>query len=201
MSNSTCIRGRLPIGAPPNSSFQEIPTHPTEFEQVQQEVAKVVAGLSQVDFRPSGPFDDADDRFDPWPGPSHRKLQATDRSPQRRHQILNAAAASAQTDGGYDAGIQVVPLSRICKAFRIPPKRCARRALRWPPRNRRSSPPRARFAEARAILDPASPITYQLNKTLEDISGAARSTRELADFLQRNPSAIIRGRAVSQDGR
>ena len=50
------------------------------------------------------------------------------------------------------------------------------------------------FAEAKAMLDPASPITYELNKTLEDISGAAPSTRELADFLQRNPSAVIRGR-------
>ena len=59
----------------------------------------------------------------------------------------------------------------------------------------------ATFVEAKAILDPASPLTYQLNKTLEDISGAARSTRELADFLQRNPSAVIRGRAASQDGR
>jgi len=50
-------------------------------------------------------------------------------------------------------------------------------------------------------LSCAAPITYQFSKTLEDISGAARSTRDLTDFLQRNPSAIIRGRAVSQDGR
>ena len=38
-------------------------------------------------------------------------------------------------------------------------------------------------------------------ETVEEITGAARSTRELADFLQRNPSAIVRGRPVSQDER
>jgi paraquat-inducible protein B len=59
----------------------------------------------------------------------------------------------------------------------------------------------AAFAKAKVTLDPASPITYQLNKALEEISGAARSTHELADFLERNPSAVIRGRAVSQNGR
>jgi paraquat-inducible protein B len=44
-------------------------------------------------------------------------------------------------------------------------------------------------------LRPDSPLVYRANHALEDISAAANSVRQLADYLQRNPSAIVRGRA------
>jgi paraquat-inducible protein B len=45
-----------------------------------------------------------------------------------------------------------------------------------------------------AGLQPDSPLVYHTNQALENVSAAARSLRELGDYLQRNPSAIIRGR-------
>ena len=48
-------------------------------------------------------------------------------------------------------------------------------------------------------IEPNSPINYQALQTLQDVSAAAHSVKELADYLQRNPSAIVRGRDFSQD--
>ena len=46
----------------------------------------------------------------------------------------------------------------------------------------------------RETVGPGSPISYQLGQTLSDLSQAARAMRDLADYLNRNPSAIVRGR-------
>jgi paraquat-inducible protein B len=45
-----------------------------------------------------------------------------------------------------------------------------------------------------AGLQPDAPLVYRANLALENVSAAARSLRELGDYLQRNPSAIVRGR-------
>ncbi len=44
---------------------------------------------------------------------------------------------------------------------------------------------------------PDSPLAYRLNATLDNLSGASDAIRELADYLQRNPSALVRGKYVS----
>jgi paraquat-inducible protein B len=46
----------------------------------------------------------------------------------------------------------------------------------------------------RTTTEPASPLIYRMNKTLDDVSNAANAIQELADYLKRNPSAILRGR-------
>ncbi len=39
-----------------------------------------------------------------------------------------------------------------------------------------------------------SDLSYYLNQTLEELSGAARSIRVLADYLERHPDALLRGK-------
>ena len=39
-----------------------------------------------------------------------------------------------------------------------------------------------------------SPVIYELNKTLEDVSALARSIRTLTDYLERRPETLIRGK-------
>jgi paraquat-inducible protein B len=41
---------------------------------------------------------------------------------------------------------------------------------------------------------PGSPVTYQLATTLEELSAAARSLRQLTDMLERNPETLLRGK-------
>jgi paraquat-inducible protein B len=45
-----------------------------------------------------------------------------------------------------------------------------------------------------AGLAPDSPLTYRLSVALENISEASSGIRELTDYLENNPSAIVRGR-------
>ena len=48
------------------------------------------------------------------------------------------------------------------------------------------------------FVEPASPLSVRLNATLEEISSAARSVRILADYIERNPAALVRGRDGGQ---
>ncbi|MDX1394327.1 MAG: qaraquat-inducible protein B, partial [Gemmatimonadota bacterium] len=46
----------------------------------------------------------------------------------------------------------------------------------------------------REAIEPHGRLAYRLDVALRDLAEAARSFRALADYLERNPSAIIRGR-------
>jgi paraquat-inducible protein B len=44
-----------------------------------------------------------------------------------------------------------------------------------------------------------SPLPYELTRTLQEVSAAARSVRLLTGYLERNPSALIFGRPVARE--
>ena len=52
--------------------------------------------------------------------------------------------------------------------------------------------------ELRGVAGAESPLVGQLNDTLTEFSDAARSIRLLADYLNRNPSALLGGRKHSE---
>ena len=52
----------------------------------------------------------------------------------------------------------------------------------------------ATLVSTRAQVDPQSPMSVQLTETLEELAAAARALRSLADYLEQNPSAIVRGK-------
>jgi phospholipid/cholesterol/gamma-HCH transport system substrate-binding protein len=45
------------------------------------------------------------------------------------------------------------------------------------------------------LVDPASPLAWQLTKTLGELQSTSRALRHLAEALERDPSALVRGRA------
>ncbi len=53
------------------------------------------------------------------------------------------------------------------------------------------------LATVQMTLGPDSPLNYELAQTLEQTSSAARSLRQLSDYLRRNPSSVVRGRYTS----
>lgn len=53
---------------------------------------------------------------------------------------------------------------------------------------------RETVSAARTLIEPGSPLDHELRKTLQDVSTAARALGELADFLERNPSALLYGK-------
>jgi paraquat-inducible protein B len=56
------------------------------------------------------------------------------------------------------------------------------------------------LAAVQMTLGPNAPLNYELAQTLEQTSAAARSLRELSDYLRRNPSSLVRGRYTSDQG-
>lgn len=51
------------------------------------------------------------------------------------------------------------------------------------------------LAVIEAAVEQDSPLQYRLDTALEDLSSAARSVRDLADFLERHPEALLRGKS------
>jgi paraquat-inducible protein B len=47
---------------------------------------------------------------------------------------------------------------------------------------------------ARQVIEEGSPISVDLRRTLQEISGAARSLRIMADYFERHPEALLRGK-------
>ena len=56
---------------------------------------------------------------------------------------------------------------------------------------------RATMQTVQTLVDPSSPLAKELLASLQEVAGAARSLRLLADTLERNPSALVRGKDVS----
>ena len=46
------------------------------------------------------------------------------------------------------------------------------------------------------MLDPDSPMAVHLNQALEQLSETTQIVGEFVDYLQRNPSAVVRGKYV-----
>ncbi len=54
----------------------------------------------------------------------------------------------------------------------------------------------AMLANLRAVIEPGSPLLTNLETSLREIGYAATALSELADYLQQNPSALLRGKNV-----
>jgi len=54
------------------------------------------------------------------------------------------------------------------------------------------------LASAQGTIGKESPVIYQFDKTLEEISRMARSIRSLADYLERHPNALLYGKGKPQ---
>ena len=57
------------------------------------------------------------------------------------------------------------------------------------------------LAALQTTIEPGSPLSYQLSTALQNLSEASTAIRQLADYLQRNPSALVRGRYVPANER
>lgn len=49
------------------------------------------------------------------------------------------------------------------------------------------------------VIHPRAPLVHQLTSTLGELSDAARSVRQFADYLERNPNALLTGRPPAEE--
>ena len=57
---------------------------------------------------------------------------------------------------------------------------------------------RMTMADLRTQMAPESPITYRLTQTLAELENTARAFRVLAEYLEQNPAALVRGKEVEE---
>jgi paraquat-inducible protein B len=53
------------------------------------------------------------------------------------------------------------------------------------------------LSAVRGVMSPDAPLIVELENTLQEISATARSFRQLADYLERHPEALIQGKGES----
>jgi len=165
--------------APHDSLYPEIPTLPTAFEQAQELAMEALTKLGRVDLEKliTGLTDTV------------AQMSELAKSPQLKTAIeslpgainrLGAAAESIQRLADH-ANTQLASTTEALRKTSM----SATLALEQT---------QATLKGVRETVGPGSPISYQLGQTLSDLSQAARAMRDLADYLNRNPSAIVRGR-------
>ena len=170
--------------APQGSPLQEIPAIPTTLEQAQAVAVRIFERLDKVDF--GAVFTQMTGMLDSirqiTTSPALREVVAN--SEKTRQQLDRALAGAQQTLNTMNR--QVPPLSNSLQKTSVSADAAAKQA-------------RLTLGTLQTTIEPNSPVNYQMLQTLQDVSAAAHSIKELADYLQRNPSAIIRGRDISQD--
>ncbi len=173
--------------------YPEIPTVPTELEQVQDTVTRIINKLEEIDFKAMiNSVTKASDGVSQLVNSPALKsiLQSLDQDmPQLREAISDFrrfTATATNNVGNVSADLRqtlTVAQSTI-EQFAATMKEA-----------------QATIVSVRATIDPDSPAFYELTKSLREVSGAARSLRVLANTLDRNPQALISGNPENQEGK
>lgn len=167
------------------SPYPEIPTVPTTLERAQVTLEKLFTQLEKIDFHAliasMTNTANAINQFTRSP-----KLQQGLDALSQAAVNLNRASVSIRKVSA-EISTQAGPIASDLRAT----SKSASAAL-----NQMQST----LKSVQVSIQPGSPLNYQLIQTLHQLSSAARAMRELADFLQRNPSAVVRGKSYSGSG-
>ncbi len=179
---------------PGSGRYPEIPTIPTDFQQIQETAMRALAKFDKVDIvQLTQSITNAGNAAanllnSPDLKATLASLQTTTRnlniSLQTTTRNLDKTLSSIRTlAGNLDdrAGPLLVSLKKTSDQASTALVQISSAA-----------------AELQTTLAPDAPLTYQLGAALENFSEASSAIRELSDYLQRNPSALVRGKYVSE---
>ena len=166
---------------PPGSKYREIPTVPTSLEQLQAKALKALAKLDEIDFGAlvASLTDTAR---------ATRSLVASPQLTQTIVQLKETAAAMKVAMG------RIASATNHLDAHIDPVLVSLRKTSDQATQTLASA--QTTLSELNGTLDPESPLGYQMIHTLQSVSQASQAVTALADYLQRNPSALIRGKAT-----
>jgi paraquat-inducible protein B len=170
---------------PQNSTYTEIPTLPTALEQAQSVAMKLMDQLNNV-------------QLDQLVVTATQALAAV-RDLADSQDMKDSLASLKATGQSLDRTSESVRTLTVHLDHEIGPMGVS---LQTTARNADAT-----FKKTQSTLDrlddtlrPDAPLLYQANHTLVDLSEAARAIRQLAEYLERNPDAIVRGRAYQKGG-
>jgi len=169
---------------PRSSRYQEIPTIPTTIEQVQQGAMRALSELDRIDFAGMAhSIRDASDSINEFA--RSQSLKDAINSLTATAASLNGAAVAIRA-AANNVNTKIDPLAASLKRTSDDADTTMKQV-------------KLALGDVQTTLAPDSPVTYQLKTTLKDMSEASRSIRELADYLQRNPSALVRGKYIQNE--
>jgi phospholipid/cholesterol/gamma-HCH transport system substrate-binding protein len=184
---------------PPDSQYQEIPTITTTMQKAQDILGQLLSKLDDIDFKALlTSVADAVKNFDglaknpdlleAFAGANRLvnkpELHAAIRSlDQTVLKIAQAADGVQKVAGSLDhsVGTLSADLKETLTGVREAVKQI-----------------QITVANVDGFVDPNSPAAYELTKALKEFSGAARSIRIMADYLDRNPRALLFGRPETE---
>ncbi|HUO05969.1 MAG TPA: MlaD family protein [Candidatus Binataceae bacterium] len=173
----------IKMSGPPGLTMQEIPTVPTALEEAQSVATRIIERLDKIDF-------------------GLLMTKATD-TLMAINQLANSPALKQSFNEFNDATKQ---LNSTLGDMRVTLDHVNRQIdpladnLKKTTRDAGDAMVQAKetLGTVKTTIQPGSPLNYQAVQTLQDVSAAARSLKNLADLLQRNPSSVVRGRDLNQ---
>lgn len=162
----------------------EIPTIPTTLEQASTQAREVISELREIDFK--GMVDQANAAL--------AGINKLVNDPALRAALDQLPGAVKNVNGAVESANallrrverQVDPLSNEMHTTLVG----AQRAM---------STVEQTASAATTLIEPGSPLDHDLRRSLQSVSQAADALRLFADYLERNPSALIYGRSQSQE--
>lgn len=170
-------RPGTPVTLFPNETvYRQIPTLPSTLQEFNRTASRVLEELSRVD-------------FEALIGSVTSTVQGIDRtvnSPQIDEALVNVNQTLVQLrELTADVSQNVAPIADDVRTITITISSALLRVEHT-------------LESLQGMIDPDSPLTYDLQRSLERLGGAADAIRNFVDYLDRNPSALIRGRAAGE---
>jgi phospholipid/cholesterol/gamma-HCH transport system substrate-binding protein len=169
----------------PGAKELEIPTIPTALEQAQEDINGALSKLRKIDFEAL--FTSLTETLD-----ALRQLVGSPRTQAVIDSLTRATDSLDKTSTSFrhlaeSIHAEISPLSKSLQRTSDTANLALKQAQQT-------------LATMQTTVDPESPLGFQIRETLAQLSEAARQVRELAELLQRNPSAIVRGKATKGAG-
>lgn len=166
---------------PGTAKYPEIPTRPTTLEQAQETAMRALAKLDKIDFDAlvksmTNAANSANQLL------SSPDLKATVASLKDTAANLNKTVVSVRQDIAT-LNAKTDPLIKSLKKTSDD----ADIAL---------AQTKSTMADLQTAIAPDSTLRYRVDTALDNLSEASSAIRQLADYLQRNPSAVVRGKYV-----
>jgi paraquat-inducible protein B len=171
---------------PGSSPYREVPTVPTTMEAFQERATAALADFDKIDFQAmAASITDA-----------ANSIKALTSSPD----LMATLAGLRETAGNLNQTVLAIRSAVDRTNAKVSPliEHLQRNSDEV---NLTLKQTRAALVQLQSTLDPDSPLAVRLNQALDQFSNTAQSIGELTDYLQQNPSAVIRGRYVPDEAR
>jgi len=178
--------------------YPEIPTLPTSLQQAKDVFTQILSKLDEIDFKALiAPLESTVDGIKRTV--NSPDLQATIRSLRQTMPKVDEAVVNMRNLAGTmndNVKILAADLQQTSGDARLALKQAGDALKQTEEAMKRAE---AAVTNIETLSDLDSPVNYELEKSLREVSAAARSLRSLTDYLERNPRALIFGKPDSKE--